>query len=405
MPFGQIAVGPVPVQVCPPLGDGEALNIYNQDELNIVSVGDSYSISQGGSNTAPIQPLTNAVIPATKAVFAVAPAGTADLVIVPDGGTISPSPAQVAIQIAALGLAKESTQLVNVAHTGTTATNVAAVNTTLGTPSQDPTVAGLNTGIPNNIAVTGAPPLALSQIFVNPGVQTFTTLQSRTYMGPTINQMSVEVFIALSSNAAETSPYFKCTFQWSESVSGQIVDTADYWLAGGSAQQNIYVGTIRAKGDTLTVTIVNEGTLTSGNCQLVVSQCSRTYVRDTIKSDSFTGFPGTPNASPYPVRTNAIFGTSPTVTVATPAQRAMPMYVGTVRITAFTTTGTANIAVLAPVPIGLNDNTVWQQTIPANTQINSQFDLPRGNCTLIITNTGASAQQIGVCILISEQDV
>lgn len=377
--------------------------IVNNDLTDPVIIGD-FGVTAGGLDTAPIQPLQAIAYDGTRDIYARTGGVnlTAQVIVMPGITYWAPSPAQAAAQIAALGLALETTQQVNTGHTLTTANNVALVNSTLGLPAQDPSVLGL----PGVIALTGAPPLALSQLFVNPGVQTFTTLQSRTYGPGAIGQMAVEVFLSLTSNASETNPYFKVTFQWTESTTGQVVRTEEYYCAGGgSGVANVYTGTLRAKGDTLTVTILNQGTLTSGNCQIAVVQCSRTYTREDLRSDSFVGFPGTPNASPYPVRTNGIFGTSPTVTVATPASRAMPLYVGTVRLTAFTQTGGASIAILMPPTVGLNQNLVFVLTLGTNVTVNAAFDLPRANCTMTITNLGASAQQIGAAIFVSEQDI
>jgi hypothetical protein len=130
-PFGgftQIGVGPIPIQVCPPLGQGQSVTIYNQDLANIVTLGTSNNISQNASDGVPLQPLTPGTFPAVKALYAVAPQGTASLVIIPQGGTLSPSPAQIAAQIAAQGLATAANQI------------------------------GQNTTIPANIQTMGAPP-------------------------------------------------------------------------------------------------------------------------------------------------------------------------------------------------------------------------------------------------------
>jgi hypothetical protein len=113
--FTQIPVGPVPVQICPPLGQGQSVTIYNQDVNNVVTIGTSPGITPDASNGVPLQPLTPGTFPASKALYGVAPAGTASLVIIPEGGTLSPSPAQIAAQIAASGLATAALQTTQMA--------------------------------------------------------------------------------------------------------------------------------------------------------------------------------------------------------------------------------------------------------------------------------------------------
>jgi hypothetical protein len=130
--FTQIPVGIQPVQVCPPLGKGESVMLYNQDITNVVTVGTEPNVFQNASNAAPIQPLTSAVLPASKALYAVAPAKTAALVIVPEGGTLSPSPVQIAAQIAASGLATAANQATQIGNQGTQIGQAGDTNSYLG---------------------------------------------------------------------------------------------------------------------------------------------------------------------------------------------------------------------------------------------------------------------------------
>lgn len=147
--FTQITPGPSPVQICPPLGEGVSVTIYNSDPLNIVTIGTTSNVAQDATNAAPLQPLTNGTFPADTALYAVAPAGTAALVVIPEGGQLSPSPGQIALNIAETGLAKDSTlQATNSA--------VETVTTTLGTPAQNATVAAVTTAVGTVETAVGA---------------------------------------------------------------------------------------------------------------------------------------------------------------------------------------------------------------------------------------------------------
>lgn len=397
-------------QVIYPAGAGPGI-IVNTDTLSPAYIGLNSGLN-GLSDQLPAQ--ASIAVDGTRDIYGSTLAqGIAVKLQAMPGATEWANPVGVQVALNALGLAKETTQQLVLAQVGDTVTTLGSpaqdptlqsVHTALGSPAQDGSV----TALPGVIAVTGTPLLALSTVFANPGAQTFTAGQSRTYGPGSFGQISYEIAISLISNASETNPSFTVTLNWSESASGQVVASENWYLCGGpGSSANVYSGTGRAKGDTLTVTVTNNGTLSSGSCRVIITQSSRLYIKDDFRSTTFNGIPGTTNAT-WDISGNVILSTATNVGTATPVLRSMPMYCGTVRISAFTQTGTANVAVTTQGQAGaagLSNNTVWEQNIPAAGNINSQFDMPRGQCILTLTNTGSATQQIGVVILISEQAV
>jgi hypothetical protein len=394
--------------------------IVNLDLVNSAMVG-GYGVNQNDpTNFATIPPLGSIQYDGTEDIYGNAFAGqNVEVQILPGIKNWTPSPAEVAAQIAALGLATEATQQIVKTNTGDTVS-------TLGTPAQDPTVTGLNTGIPTQmlqagVGVTnelaaliatgsaagnpgGVPLLAKSTVFSNPGNQTFTSGLLRQYGAPSpFPQISYEIFLSLTSNASETNPQFVVELDWFNSTSGQTVSVERWLLCGGAGVANVYVGTGRAKGDQLQINITNNGTLSSGTCRVVILQSSRVYIKDDFRSTVFNGIPGVPNAG-WDASANVIMETAPTVAASAQVQRSLSMYAGTVRLAAFTQTGTASIFI-GTQDLTFTNNTVFQGSVPANGFSNQQFDLPRKQCILIITNTGSSSQQIGVAIYTSEQNV
>src|ERR1700729_361311 len=108
-----------------PAGAGD-VNVYNGDIINVLLV--SPSTTPGLSNSIPIQPLTNATISGKTAQYASALTGKVAEVTV-SAAILTPSPAQIALQIATLGLATEATQQNVLTATGATAIGVGNTNT------------------------------------------------------------------------------------------------------------------------------------------------------------------------------------------------------------------------------------------------------------------------------------
>lgn len=390
-----LPVGGQVVQICPPVG-GSVL-IYNNDLTEIAYVG--YRAGLGISNSFPVQPLGSVVVDGSRQLWGFCPTKTVTLTVAPGGTNISPSPAQIQEQIIAAGLATEATQQQVKAGVNNTVT-------TLGTPAQDGTVAA----VPGGIAVTGVPLLALATSVVSHSGTI--AAGGTTVVGTDLSttQISYEVQItAISSNSA-TVPYFRLTFTWSDSVTGQLVDQESWYLPGGSnggVGANVFAGTGRVKGDQVTISITNLDTVISGTVTFNLIQTSRVYNREDIHSISYSGIPGVTNAN-YDPTSNLFAGVATNVGTATPVSRSIPLYAGTVRVEAFTTLGPALFALISPGQAAtVSNNTVWNGQITGTGQgfISTQIDLPRAGTVITISNQHTATQQIGFTLIKSEQDI
>lgn len=113
----------------------------NQDLVNEVTVGGTTSVFPDSPAAVIIPPLGSIAVLGRDLWYAVAPAGTTALLVIPGGTQWSPSPAQVALQIAALGLARDTT--------------VQGVNSSVQSQTSGVTIA-------QDILQTGAPPFVPS---------------------------------------------------------------------------------------------------------------------------------------------------------------------------------------------------------------------------------------------------
>jgi hypothetical protein len=389
--FTLIPVSTRPTQVCPPLGKGATVTLYNQDIVNIVYVSKQQWFTPGSGAGAPIQPLTSAVLPADTALYAAAlVSGVQPLAILPEGGTLSPSPAQIAQQINAIGLMKDTT--------GQT------INGTLGVPAQDPTLVGQNTAIPDNISNTGVPLLGRSDILINSSGLTIPTGSTNNYGTFTLSKISYEAFVSYIEVGAGGTALKTMTInlKFTDSTTGQIVDQVNFDVCpatpGGSAHQVIITG--QTAGDTVTVTVKNNDSVNVISTMLLL-ECGRIFPHDHMfKSLNFPTFTGVSGAS-TDVCGGLIIDTSPNINANSTIQRIMGCYNGLVLLhgAAVSVTTSAVFTVNATDPVATNDGTVWGKVMsPPPTQDSWQLSLPKSQCALNLKNNDGSARVVACTV-------
>lgn len=402
-------------------GDGPT-TIVNNDIANAVYFDSNSGVNPTKTTTAFLPAQASTSVDGKEDVFAIClPGQTADFLVFP-GIVPWNNPVGVQIALNALGLAKESTQQL-------VKNNTAATVTTLGTPAQDPTVAGVTsavnapaynppnstnvtTDLPNNISNTGVPLLSHSVIPTggNPGNQTFTAGQTRVYGPMSNNRTAYEIGVSIGPcNVAETEPYYILNLTWTDSTSGLVTSSQNWYLGGppnGSAA-NQYIGVGPARGDTLTVTAKWNGTNTSGTIRIIVTNTSRIYVRDDFRSvGTFNGLAGVTSAT-FDLDGGVVLATNPSIAAGATITRSMPLYCGTIRISAIAQSSTGSLSILT---LGQSDakslalSNILFQSIASAGNLNIQWSLPRGICLLQITNTGAASQGISAVITVDEQE-
>lgn len=383
-PFGgftQIPVGPVPVQVCPPLGVGESVMLYNQDVNNVVTVGTNNNVTQNASNGAPIQPLTSAVLPASKALYATAPTGTAALVIVPEGGTLSPSPVQIAAQIAASGLATFAEQV------------------------------NQNTSIPNNISTTGAPLLNLynkitSAVSTAIGSGDSITLPAAgTYP---ITQIGYEFVIEVGTSQNAAIAPVSIVFTWTDSATGFITATQVYnfyaCYTGASGPAHLVEGHGPSNGDQLVIQIFATGAAVTVSYSLL--QTSRIYGRHVWRTQNpasvTPAFPTMTYISCVPAA-NVIAGqTSPSLNNDS-ITYLLPLYTGNALIWgSIGVAANAGSFLLSDTLSGLSNSILDRWKTSSGDVAPTTMVLPRDQCQLQMSNGTAAASAMSAGIIAQE---
>lgn len=339
--FFTVQLGPkLPVPIINGI-PGQSVTLANQDLVNSVTISRSNNVAGGAT----IPPLGSVTVDMSKTIWGTAPANTLPLLVFPGGGNWAPSPAQVAAQINALGLMKDTTgTTINTTVTGVAKdTTVNLVNTTLGTPAQDPTLVAQNTAIPNNIAATGVPLLNLKnalQQTTGQAVAAGATFTAATITG--ITQPSFNLHITATCNGAATKPWFTARLNWIDSGTGLVVQVdafTSFMSNTASALTTVISGPTDA--DSLQIQITNNDTLSMTINQMFIFMSSRpNYTQDFYYhfwvGGSMPNIPTFQNGSSDSFPTNrVIFDLSRTLGagLTTSPRYTLPSYAGNASLT------------------------------------------------------------------------
>jgi hypothetical protein len=270
-----------------------------------------------------------------------------------------------------------------------------------GLPAQDITV----NGIPLAISVTGVPLLSSATSLLNFPATVIAASATNMPTAFTVGQIGYEFFISVLSNAASINPFLRVRLVWSDSVTGNTVASETWNLAGSNGTAQAYSGTGPTKGDTVSISFINQDTVNSVTVKASFACNSRVYVRDDWRQITSGSVPGFTSGTSDQM-SNFLYSTSPSVPGSSTINRLMPLYAGLVNIVVFPAgAGTAQVTVsMLGSNTGLATPTVYSSPIiAANSVLNTQINLPRGPCEITLSNGAAGAQQITFCATIAEQ--
>ena len=230
--------------------NGSSVLLANQDLNNAVTIARRPSFAIGAGNTANVPALGSLTVDGSKSIWGLAPAGTADLLVLPGGSQWAPSPAQVAAQISALGLATFNEQV------------------------------NQNTSIPTNISTTGVPLLSFSQTLVTQNNVGIAPGASQTSAKFNLSQISFElVIVGQTAPTADPVPYILVSLMWFDQASGLQIDQDTFvMIVGGQIGINVLPHVLRGpcKGNQVQVYLHSYNTTVTGaNITYTLLQNSR----------------------------------------------------------------------------------------------------------------------------------
>ena len=264
-----------------PAGVGQ-FNVYNGDIENVLYV--SQSKSPQLTNSLPVEPLTNATVGGGNngAWYASAASGqTVAQVVVSGSSQISPSPAQIAAQIAALGLATATNQ-------GTQITEASSTNGYLGSSSSGALVGTAGNTVGEEVAALIATGSASGTpggvpLLGNPVTQSSASMPSTIAASGTltvVSNLNLEGFLSwdlhmtAECNAASLNPFVTLNIQWLSASGGTVMWDEIWTVAADETATNQTIGGGPVRAGFLTMVITNLDSVNSLTIETFVLQAS-----------------------------------------------------------------------------------------------------------------------------------
>lgn len=417
-----INVNRVPQRIETFMVQNDSYMLVNPDIVNAVFIG-----NDPGSQIISVPPLGSVTLGQTNHDTWISTNGANYIVnayLMPNGSNWTPSPAQVAAQINALGLAKD--------------TSVNNVNTTLGVPAQNPDLqtlggtAGRSVAqdmLSSNKAVTReiAALLATGTIGGTPGgipmlrytnqlgAATGATLAGNA--GATIltnapvNQPGYEMLFQASIPAgAGTIPFANISFTWSDTATGLTIRTILYVisLANGPANLVQYYMTGPCFGNRLTVQIQNLEPAQTATYTWLINQTSHVHLVDNIIQPNYPTTAPITFAQPAGTPSSGILClTHPTIGPSANADRLLGVYSGRAFLIVDNTGVSNGVTIGFHDPTGSIYGNLAAQIgnaiqVAAGAVYNGEIALPRGPILLRMRNQGTTGNITPGVTIISE---
>jgi hypothetical protein len=372
-------------------GQGDSVNIYNGDILNVLLV--SPSPTPVLSNSIPIQPLTNATVSGKTAQYASALSGTCSQVTVSAASQMAPSPAQIAQQISALGLAKETTQVAQ-------STTIPAGMLQSGQGVTNEIAALLATGTPGG-APGGIPLLRFSNtVGSNAGVALSPVSSMQLFANQVILQPSYEAYFDCYLPAGVgTVPFCKIFFYWTDAATGDVIDTETFYIAEGNGPTNDIITYLSGpcRSNELTVFVENMDPAQTATLAWIIKQTSHVFTRDRLFQPTYATV--SPNGQTNPAgnpSSGVICSTQSSITPLATSTHLMAAFSGIVKVNVNARGQANNISFMIQDPGTLystNANTpIWSvdTTAAGVAQLTQEVVLPNGPTQISVINRGSS---------------
>lgn len=368
-----------------PLNPGQlglGFTLANNDETNTVWVGTKQNMTPTDSGVVPCAPLGSIPIDAGSTTYIVSAGPTVQCFLIPGGGTWAPSPAQVAAQIAALGLA-----------------TLTAQNTQIGQLSS-----GVGTTIATDVSNTGAPVLhGFNELVTDVATVVPVSITPTTLATVSLKKPGYIINAMASISASATSPFVQITMTWTDS-SGSNVLAIENWVfpATSGAVPMPIIGRGQVKGPRLVISAINIDPGFSETVTITFLETSFAAQRDDWRS-IYLGYTTAPTVPGYTViqpglTQNEIGNEAIGLAVNTAATFLLPLYAGEIGFFAAGSLGDSlQCTIQTPPGIGEaygGSMFVWQNTAIPGEITGQTCILPRCVCEVILKNGPTATQTL-----------
>lgn len=409
-----VQVTKTPVRIQSLLIENDTVMLVNPDTVNNIFIG-----NDPGSQIIPVPALGSVTLDTKKHDLWVSTNGGAFSVnafLMPNGSNWVPSPAQVAAQINALGLAKDTTLQTTNTNTNNIATNttgvakdatvtgvakdtsVQTVNTTLGNPSQRVDVQNLTTG--GNPG--GIPVLRGTDNFGTATGQTIATGVNATLVNAAnVTKPGYEAIFQINLPAGVgTVPFAILQLTWTDSNTGLTVGLKQYILTSGNGPSNVltYYLSGPCRGNQISVKLRNQDPAQTITVTWAFNQTSHIYGYDSLLQPTYAATaPITfTNPSGNPSK-GLLFSSTPSIGPNANVLRLCACYRGKVKLNLDNTVQLNSCAVQINTPMtpALYDEaspptSTLKLTAAAGAQASTEWAFPNGAMAIQIFNQGAT---------------
>lgn len=397
-----ITVGKTPQRIQTWLAPNESFLLVNNDITNQFFIG-----NDPGVQSIPVPPLGSISLGNSQKDIWISTGGVAITIqglLFPSGTQWTPSPAQVAAQINALGLAKEVTQQSGNTLLGTSNTNTANTVTNTGTTVTNTGQTATNVA---NLTVGGTPggvpPLRGTDNLGNATALALTANTTATLLNAVnITKPSFEAVIQLNMPAAAgTVPFAALLLKWTDSNTGLLVGQKNYEITAGNGPANVLTFYLSGpcRGNQITLQIRPQDPAQAMTLTWAFNQTSHIYTIDRLLQPSYAATapitfqnPGGDPSKGLLASVSAAIGPSSSITRLLAASNAKikVMVDNTVQVNSCAIQINTPSSVVALYSEAAAPTSLFKATAAAGAQSASEWQLPNGATTLQIFNQGAA---------------
>lgn len=420
--YQQIVVSKMAQRIQSFMAQSDSFLLVNPDITNSIYIGNDQ-----GNQIIPVPPLGSITIGGSKHDTWISTNGgsfTVTAYLLPNGTQWTPSPAQVAQQINALGLATSANQGTQITHEANTENNTGNTNLFLGGNAAGALISapGLslskdmlhaNTGVTTEIAAMiatgssagspGGAPILRKTDSLNFGSSATLTpgLGVILVNNVAVNQPGYEMLLNLWTNSGTqpTTPFATVIVNWFDASSGFSIEADIFVIACGQNSANSLLAYLSGpcKGDILNVQIINLDGAQNMQLSYAINANSHIYTWNRILQPTYASL--APNGFTNPNGTPAagLLGIAgPSIAAGAISTRLLATWNGKAKLN-FDAAGQSNTyLVTLQDPASLYSGTASGNffvfnSSPAGSSFYGDVQMPNGPVLLTVKNTGAAA--------------
>lgn len=404
-----IQVGKTPQRIQTILVSNDSFMLVNPDITNNIFIG-----NDPGNQIIAVPALGSVTLDASKHDIWVSTNGgayTVNAYLMPNGSNWVPSPAQVAAQINALGLAKDTTLQTTNTNTSQTATNTTGVakDATLVTTNTNTSQTATNVSA---LTTNGIPPLRGTDNFGSATGQTIATGVNATLVnGNTITKPGFEGVFSISIPAGVgTAPFAVLQLIWQDSATGLQVGLKQYILSSGNGPANVltYYLSGPCRGNQIILKLRNQDPAQTLTVTWAFNQTSHTYLTDRLLQATYAATPPITFQNPAGNPSKGILvHTQPTIGPNANTPRLTAACNAKCKLAINNSGGLNACSVSFQDPSNLYDpaaanGSFARFTAGASSVTNNEFQMPNGPVNAVISNDAATntiTPQIAITIM------